>query len=168
MEYRYIHTYIHTCSQTPLIEDWFILPCLQRKNTHTHTYIHTHRYADDVTPLIEDWLILPCLQRKNTHTHTYIHTYIHTYRYADDTTPLIEDWAIFPCLQLNAKLGVFDHVLCGTDGANALILDAAFIFYELDGRKNRTGRCDMVVVGGPFHPLGKIHVCMYGCVSVCM
>ena len=77
-------------------------------------------------------------------------------RQSDDVTPLVQDKLQLPCFQRGANLGLFDHVLCQTFGASSLVLDAPFVYHELNGRYNRTGRCDMLAVGTPFYQLGEL------------
>jgi hypothetical protein len=74
--------------------------------------------------------------------------------YKDDIRPLRVDQLVFPCIEIGAHLGVFDHLLCAVDGADAMVLDVPFVYYELNYRFNKTGRCDLLAVGEPFMALG--------------
>eukprot|EP00293_Proteomonas_sulcata_P009711 CAMPEP_0184300408 /NCGR_PEP_ID=MMETSP1049-20130417/10824_1 /TAXON_ID=77928 /ORGANISM="Proteomonas sulcata, Strain CCMP704" /LENGTH=370 /DNA_ID=CAMNT_0026611113 /DNA_START=13 /DNA_END=1125 /DNA_ORIENTATION=+ len=59
-----------------------------------------------------------------------------------------------PCNIEDAELGAFDMVKCGTDAASlapdALIFDAPSAYYELNTRKDRLGKCELVTVGSQF------------------
>ena len=79
-------------------------------------------------------------------------------RLSDGVTPLKIGKDTDPCTVSGAILGAYDMVACGarvvTNPPDTLIYDTPSVIYEINSRKNATGRCDLVTVGPPFNPSG--------------
>jgi hypothetical protein len=79
-------------------------------------------------------------------------------RLSDGVTPLKIGKDTDPCTVSGAILGAYDMVACGTRvstiAPDTLIYDTPSVIYEINSRKNATGKCDLMTVGPPFNPSG--------------